>query len=360
MFRIVHWGTGNIGSLVLPLMLERPDLKIVGHYVYDPQKIGKDTGELAGVAPIGVKATQDIDALIALKPDVLVYFGNAMFDPLGTARIFARFLRAGVNIVTTGLYEIGSRDVTPKEFLEILEPACKEGNSSVYSTGADPGFATTQLALTTLAVAHRVDEIHMQEFASYGDYPDEKALRYFMGYGGALDATTPLTQGDFQRRCWTSAVYDIAHALGLAVDEYRVAHRMAPALKDRETKIGRIDRGTVSVIWLKLIGVVAGMERVVLEHINWMHVDDVPHDWPQPPRYRGKVTGLGYRIVIDGDPTYDFEMQIPGVREGLMATGLHAINAIPLVVRSKAGIVDLASLPLYAPAPLKRRGAIDR
>lgn len=358
MFRIVHWGTGNVGSLVLPLMLERPDFKIVGQYVHDPQKAGRDTGELAGAAPIGVKATQDIDALISLRPDVLVYFGNAMFDPLGTARTFARFLRAGINVVTTGLYEIGSRNAAPKEFLEILEPACRQGNSSVYSTGADPGFATTQFALTTLAVAHRVDEIHMQEFASYGDYPDEKALRHFMGYGGALDAATPLTQGDFQRRCWTSAVYDIAHGLGLPVDEYRVAHRMAPALTDRHTKIGRIDRGTVSVIWLKLIGVVAGVERIFLEHVNWMHVDDVPADWPQPPRYRGAISGVGYRIVIDGDPTYDFEMQMPGVREGLMATGLHAVNAIPLVVHAPAGIVDLASLPLYGPPPLTMPGAI--
>jgi hypothetical protein len=353
-YRIVHWGTGNVGSLVLPTILERADFQVVGQYVHNLEKVGRDTGELVGRAPIDVKATHDIDALIALEPDVLVHFGNAMFDPLGTARTFARFLNAGINVVTTGLYEIGSRAVTPQAFRDILEPACIKGRSSVYSTGADPGFATTQLAITTLAVAHRVDAVRMQEFASYGEYADEPALRHFMGYGGPLDAVSPMTTGDFARRNWTATVHDVAHALGLQVDEFRVAHQFAPAKQDRDTLIGRIDRGTVSVIWMQLIGVVDGAERVYLEHVNWMHPDDIPDHWPAPPRYRGQLAGVGYRVVVEGDPTYDVEMQIPGVRQGLMITGLHATNAIPLVVAAEPGIVDLASLPNYAPGPLKR------
>jgi hypothetical protein len=349
-YRIVVWGTGNVGSAVVPSILERPDLRIVGQYVHNASKAGKDTGELVGRSSIGVRATQEIGALIALKPDVLVYFGNAMFDPLGTARTFARFLEAGINVVTPSLYEIGSRAVTPKAFLDILEPACIKGRSTVLSGGADPGFATTQFALTTLAVANRVDRVRMQEFGNYGDYADEQALRHFMGYGGPIDAKSPLTEGDFMRRCWTSAVHDVAHALGLKVDEYRVEHEFAPALKMRRTKIGTINQGTVSVILLKLIGMVAGKDRVVLEHISWMHHDDIPEAWPQAPAYRGKKTDVSYRIVIEGDPTFDFEMTMPSTREGLMATGLHVINAIPLVVSAAPGILDLATLPPFAPS----------
>jgi hypothetical protein len=352
-YRIVFWGTGNVGRLVLPTVLDRADYEIVGHYVHNKDKLGQDTGVLAGRQPIGVTTTQDVDALIALKPDVLVYFGNAMFDPEGCAQLFARFLRAGINIVTTALYEIGSRAVTPKRFLEILEPACREGKSSVFNAGADPGFAPTQLALTTLAVAHRVDEIHMHEFANYGEYPDEAALRHFMGYGGPLDAQSPLTQGDFIRRNWTPAVHDVAKALGWSVEEYKTEFVFAPALRDRDTKIGRIDKGSVSVIWFKLIGVVKGAKRVFVDHVNWMHIDDLPADWPQPPKYQGKIGEVGYRISILGDPTYDLEMQMPGTYEGMMATGLHATNAIPLVVAAPPGVVDLADLPHYGPRNLK-------
>jgi 4-hydroxy-tetrahydrodipicolinate reductase len=338
-----------VGSLVIPAILERADFRVVGQYVYNADKIGRDTGELVGRAPIGVKATHDLEALIALKPDVLVCFGNAMFDPLGIARSFARFLEAGINVVTTGLYEIGSRAATPGEFLEILEPACARGRSTIFTGGADPGFATTQFALTTLAVAHRVDKIRMQEFGNYGDYPDEAALRHFMGYGGPLDAKSPLTHGDFMRRCWTSAVYDVAHALGLKLEAYRVEHEFAPARAARQTKIGLIDAGSVSVILLKLIGVTGGRDRVVLEHVSWMHPEDIPPSWPQPPAYRGNKTDVSYRIIIEGDPTFDFEITMPSTREGLLATGLHVVNAIPAVINAPPGILDVASLPPYGP-----------
>ena len=35
--------------------------------------VGRDAGELAGVGPVGVTATGDVDALIGLEPDCVVY-----------------------------------------------------------------------------------------------------------------------------------------------------------------------------------------------------------------------------------------------------------------------------------------------
>jgi hypothetical protein len=86
-----------------------------------------------------------------------------------------------------------------------------------------------------------------------------------------------------------------------------------------------------------------------------MHPDDIPQSWPQPPNYQGKLADVGYRVVIEGDPAFDFEVQIPGVREGLMATGLHATNAIPLVVAARPGIVEQSTLAPYAPVNVKPR-----
>ncbi len=37
-YRVVHWGTGNVGRLGLAAVLDRSDCELVGHYVYNPEK----------------------------------------------------------------------------------------------------------------------------------------------------------------------------------------------------------------------------------------------------------------------------------------------------------------------------------
>src|SRR6266852_5804069 len=157
-YRVVHWGTGRTGKLALSAVLDRADYELIGHYVFNPEKAGRDSGEMIGRAPVGIRTTRDMEALIALKPDVVTYFGNAMASPLDAARDMARFLEAGINVVTPTLSELIARATTSPEVLAIIDPACRKGNSSVYSTGIDPGFATSQLAITCYGVANRVDQ----------------------------------------------------------------------------------------------------------------------------------------------------------------------------------------------------------
>ena len=53
-YRVVQWATGNVGSRALRRAIEHPDLDLVGVYVHSANKAGRDAGELAGLAPIGV------------------------------------------------------------------------------------------------------------------------------------------------------------------------------------------------------------------------------------------------------------------------------------------------------------------
>jgi hypothetical protein len=55
-YPVAHYGTGHTGTLVLRQLLERPDVELVGHLVHTPEKVGKDSGEIAGVASVGVHA----------------------------------------------------------------------------------------------------------------------------------------------------------------------------------------------------------------------------------------------------------------------------------------------------------------
>ena len=72
-YRVVQWATGNVGQRALRAVLDRECSKLVGVHAFSPDKVGRDAGELAGVAPVGVLATDDVDALIGTAPDCVIY-----------------------------------------------------------------------------------------------------------------------------------------------------------------------------------------------------------------------------------------------------------------------------------------------
>ncbi|MEC9325353.1 MAG: dihydrodipicolinate reductase, partial [Actinomycetota bacterium] len=71
--RVVQWTTGNVGKSSVAAIARNPTLELIGCYAWSEDKVGRDVGELAGIGPLGVSATADVDALLALKPDAVVY-----------------------------------------------------------------------------------------------------------------------------------------------------------------------------------------------------------------------------------------------------------------------------------------------
>ena len=55
-YRVVQWATGSVGASALRAIIEHPDLELVGVLVFDPEKEGRDAGELCGVGETGVLA----------------------------------------------------------------------------------------------------------------------------------------------------------------------------------------------------------------------------------------------------------------------------------------------------------------
>src|ERR1700712_4830191 len=72
--KVVIWGTGFVGRMVITEIAKHPEFELVGVGVSNPDKVGRDVGELCGLTdPLCIIATDDVDALIALKPDALVH-----------------------------------------------------------------------------------------------------------------------------------------------------------------------------------------------------------------------------------------------------------------------------------------------
>jgi hypothetical protein len=351
-YRVVHWGTGNVGRLGLAAVLDRADCELVGHYVFNPEKEGRDSGELIGRAPVGIRTTRDLDALIVLKPDVVTYFGNSAGNPLGAARDMARFLEAGINVATTTLSQLIAPSTMSPEVREIIEPACQKGQSSLFFSGMDPGFATTQMPIGVYGAANRIDQVRLQEFADWGTWIDTNQInRTYFGFGLPPEAETPMPKGELLRMVWSATIEENARALGWTIDELRTTWRAHPASRDYEVAIGKIEKGTVAALWFQLIAVVGGEEKLVLEHINWIAIDEVPADWPTPPRYRGKVSHVSYRTVIEGDPAFDVELQVRSDDDGLHVTALQAVNAIPMVVAAAPGVISQGRIAPFGPTP---------
>ena len=152
-YRVVQWTTGNVGKSSVQAIAANPTLELVGCYAWSPDKVGRDVGELCGIDPLGVTATDDVDALLALKPDCVVY--NPMW--MDTDEL-VRILSAGVNVVSTAAFITG-HNLGPGR--DRIEEACRRGGATMFGTGISPGFAEL-LAIVTATICDRVDKVDGQ------------------------------------------------------------------------------------------------------------------------------------------------------------------------------------------------------
>src|SRR5271156_2386440 len=130
--RVVVWATGGIGSLALPPLPRRPNLDLVGVWVHSDDKVGKDAGELANGEPIGLKATNDADALIGLKPDCVIYAASGPERDALAIPDYVKLLEAGVNVVTTSTTRlVNPHAYEPAEWRDQLVAAAKQGHASL-------------------------------------------------------------------------------------------------------------------------------------------------------------------------------------------------------------------------------------
>ena len=102
-YRVVQWTTGNVGKSSVEALSKNPTYELVGCYAWSKDKNGVDAGELAGIEPVGVAATNDVDALLALKPDCVVYTAQAETRPMEALEQLTKLLAAGINVVGSSM-----------------------------------------------------------------------------------------------------------------------------------------------------------------------------------------------------------------------------------------------------------------
>src|ERR1700730_5799856 len=163
--RVAVWSTGWIGSIALRTVHRRPGLELVGVWVHSPDKVGRDAGELAGAGPIGVTATDDVDALLAEGIDCGVYAASGPEQDAAALPISLNLLEAGVNVVTVSSWSLIYPPGFDATWRTDLERAAATGGASLYASGIEPGFAADQLPLVLTTMSNTITSIRSSELA---------------------------------------------------------------------------------------------------------------------------------------------------------------------------------------------------
>jgi hypothetical protein len=243
-YKVVQWGTGNLGRLAVQCILKHPDLELIGTWVSSPQKAGRDVGELAGVAPTGLLATEDSDALIAGDADCICYAANSMGRQDEVIDDCVRMLAAGKNVVNVSDPALVYPKAKGGNVYERLQEACGTGNASFYTSGGDPGWAGFGLALAPLTVAQQVRSIRLFEIYNYGPWNNPQLGLY--GFGETDTSSSMILAPGATAAIWGPTVAMLADAMGVELDSIDEAHRVIYADEDFDIASGRIPKGTVS------------------------------------------------------------------------------------------------------------------
>ncbi|OBB66333.1 dihydrodipicolinate reductase [Mycobacterium sp. 852014-50255_SCH5639931] len=352
LMRVVVWSTGGVGSIAIDAIRRRPDLELVGVWVHSSDKVGRDAGELAGGEPLGVAATNDADALMALSPDCVVFAASGPERDGAAVPDYLRLLGAGINVVSTSSTSL----VHPPSYFapdwrDQLEVAAKAGGASFYVSGIFPGFASDQLALLMTTQSKNIRTITASEVALNDHYPVADVMMDGMGFGRPLDFEPMLKTPGFIEMAWQAPIYLIAEGLRVEVEQVRGSLDRRLTERDIEVAFGTIEADTCGAVRTRAAGVVNGREAIVIEHVIRMARDVAP-DWPT------SEFDATYRVDIDGDPDIHCVMTL-GDAEGhgaghaaMASTAMRVVNAIPYVVDARPGLLSSldipTTLPLYA------------
>jgi 2,4-diaminopentanoate dehydrogenase len=339
--RVVQWTTGNVGKRSVRSVVAHPDLELVGCYAWSGDKAGRDVGELCGMEPVGVTATGDVDALLGLRPDCVVY--NPMWSDTDE---LVRILEAGVNVVSTAAF-INGRGLGADR--DRIADACERGGSSMFGSGINPGFAEL-LAVVTANICDRIDKVTIAESADTTLY-DSPTTELPAGFARPIDDPELPAMTAKGTAVFGEAVAMVADAIGIELDEIVCSAEYAQTTEELVLESWTIPAGCVAGIaasWQGRVG-----DRTVIElTVRWKKGTTLDPDWQIDEGYVIEVAGRPtVRTTLQFLPPPDFEATTFAdfMVLGMIMTALPAINAIPLVVAAPPGIVTYTDLPLPLP-----------
>jgi len=339
-YRVVQWSVGNVGKRSLRAIIEHPQMQLVGVYTHSAEKKSKDAAELCGLDyKTGVISTDNIEAIIALKPDCVCY--NTLKPSIEELE---RLLESGINVVGTAAYITAGR-LAP-DSTQRLEAACQKGQSSLYGSGINPGTSNI-LALVGSGLCDRIHSVTITESVDVTDYASRETWEA-LGWGKPIDSQGQIEATEERTRELREAMEMTAEGLGIEIDDVKFDFEFAVTQEEIVLPYMTLPAGTVAGQRATYHGMVKG-RSVVRQHIVYRMRGNLVPEFPLVH---------GYLAEIEGEPSISIQTTLPkpkisGVNRertamdsGMVATAMPAVNAIPHVCAAAPGIRRAYELPL--------------
>ncbi|MGN6356213.1 MAG: NAD(P)H-dependent amine dehydrogenase family protein [Novosphingobium sp.] len=350
-YRVIQWATGVVGKAALKHFIQNPVIDLVGVLVFNPDKVGKDAGELVGLPATGVLATDDQEAIIALEADA-VLFAPLHADTAKNLDDICRLLASGKNVLSTAGPFLPNKWFP--EVAEKIEAACRAGNSSFHGCGVHPGFSGDILPITLIRLMDRIDRIEVTEIIDKVRNP----MIYTEMAGFGLDPEYLLAnprRSPETYKAFYSSMDMIARSLGKEIEKVTVEFEVAKAKRDIAHEFGLVKEGTVGGQHYAWTAWSEGAPLIVY-HFYWQLGDSA--ESLDPLWEEGESA---YRVRIVGDP--GLEVRLTGLEaedgrkpfHGLPWTGLLGATAVQAVVDAPAGVVSHLDLGIVRPLGMVRR-----
>ncbi|MGH9091539.1 MAG: NAD(P)H-dependent amine dehydrogenase family protein [Acidimicrobiales bacterium] len=332
--QVVQWATGNIGARALRAVIEHPRLELAGVWVHGADKEGMDAGDLCGTGPTGVLATRDVERILDLGADCVLYM------PQGCDMdVVCRLLASGANVVTTR-GELHRPASLPPDVRRRVDEACRRGASSVHSTGSSPGFITEVVPLALVSMERRLGSLGIEEWADLSRRASPELLLGLMGFGRPPEQFDP-GRWAHGARSFGPSLRLVADAVGLPLDEVTGTGEVATARRTTTIAAGTIEAGTVAAQRMVVTGLRGG-RRLLGFQATWYCTPDLDPGWQLHP--------TGWRVAVDGDVPMDvgIRFEVPLERMAELSPGFtanRAVNAVAAVCAAPPGIRTTADLP---------------
>jgi hypothetical protein len=327
--RIVEWTTGKVGKMAVRAILDDPRLELVGVYAWSPDKVGQDAGALCGRPDCGVKATNDVEALVALGADTVIY---TPFE--ADLSHLVSLLESGSDVISTNLLtNLGGivGDVKAQ-----IEAACQRGGSSLYISGINPGWLDTLAAVVT-PICRGIESVSVTECVNVSHY---ESVETWEAVGMSLAEATP-ELAHSARRFLTSfrdSVQRLADIMRFELDDITFNVEYARTGQDLDLGWFRMNKGSHVALRGSWEGKIKG-RTVISNRVIWYMTRDIDQDWD--------IDDNNYRVDVKGEPDIELRVKVKTPRtwtnlEHAICTALPAVNAIFQIKAAASGILGVA------------------
>ena len=323
--RVLQVGLGPIGIGVLRQVIERQGFELAGAVDIDPEKIGRDVGEVAGLGgSLGRPVDGELGSALARGGiDVAVLCtGSAL------ARVLPQLeavVAAGIPIVST-TEELAYPRFRAPELTARLDDAARRAGVAVLGTGVNPGFAMDLLPIALTAPCQRVDAIAVDRIQDAA----ARRIPFQVKIGSGMDPQEfreRVDRGAMGHVGFPESVAMIAAAPGWRMD--RITDVIEPKIAEAPTPsgLGTIAPGKVIGIVQDATGYRDGASPIRLHMEAYL---GAPESYDE--------------VRIEGSPS--LRSRLAGGFPGDVATASIVVNCLPRILQAPPGLLTMKDLPV--------------